>query len=590
MTQLLLDQTFQRTLDVLVGKYGAGRGSCGDVLEAWVFDDLETRRAATERLAQHGITAYFHSAYKPLVYFFLEELADRAVRAVTVYYPAPTETPRRFLLEAYPLAGILGKGVALTWEPMAVKAATTRYIYDVQLTCIDGTIERHSVEAPNRWHRDHVDSWQLSPCGWIRWCSAAGELRDDPFQTDYEQIFEAVMKAVMEAEWADKVPLFEELNLRVTLPCRDFPLPYGEEHISLAEALHEELYFSLLEHFQHRAGLPLGDRSVQPGQIVPEILTRSESPPGVIVCLKPLCKEEHALPEPEYAAVDTAERLLSASQVLALLLELGTVTLQSQSRSGRPVVARYRSGEERAILISAGQHANETSGIIGALRAAAKLDECPQSHFVISPLENPDGYYLCHRLVAEQPNHMHHAARYTAFGNDLQAQQQGGGFEHAIREQAVECSGAMLHVNLHGYPAHEWTRPLTGYVPRGFEMWTIPKGFFLIVRYHTGWEDLGRKLLELVTIDLAEVPGLVDFNRRQIDVFESHAGRLSFDVMNNIPYLAYADDEQLTPLMLITEYPDETVYGEAFVSAHEVQKATVLSAYRHFQNLELPIG
>ena len=52
-------------------------------------------------------------------------------------------------------------------------------------------------------------------------------------------------------------------------------------------------------------------------------------------------------------------------------------------------------------------------------------------------------------------------------------------YEIGARNQALELSGAQLHLNLHGYPAHEWTRPFTGYLPRGFELWTIPKGFFL---------------------------------------------------------------------------------------------------------------
>ncbi|WP_010628508.1 hypothetical protein [Halomonas sp. KM-1] len=586
MRKILLEQTFQRSVDALVAEYGGPMARDG-LLEVWVFDDLASRREAERELARHGVRAHFRSAYKPLVHFFLEDVGDQPLAAVVVRYPSPTLSPRRFLLEAYPLAGLLGAGVTLTWEPVAVEAATTCYAYEVQLISTDGTVEKHSVAAPNRLHRDHVDILQLSPCGWVNWCSEAGERRDEPLCTDYEQLFKSAMEVVMGSEWPVEALLFEELNLRVVLPCQDTTLAYGGEHISLAEGLHEDLYFSLLEYFQHRAGLPLGDRSIQPGQIVPEVLTRLGAEPSVIVTLQSLHISE--LPIPPDVPLDKADRPLSESQINTLIKALGQRTLCSHSRSGRQVLARYRPGSDRAVLISAAQHANETSGIVGALRAAAELDKHAHAHFVISPLENPDGYHLRQRLAAEQPSHMHHAARYTAFGNDLQAQPLGGGFEHAIRERAIECSSAGLHVNLHGYPAHEWTRPLTGYIPRGFEMWTIPKGFFLIVRYREGWQQQARRLLEEVIQDLANIPELVALNRRQVAAFEAHAGEFDFSILHAIPYLLIQDNAQLTPLMLITEYPDETVYGDAFTLAHEAQRATILSAYTHYQRLELPL-
>ncbi|EWG97832.1 peptidase M14 [Halomonas sp. BC04] len=569
MTQILLEHSVRRSLDALVADYRDTRHQ-GGTLDAWVFDDPASRRAAEVELARFGIRARIHSAYKPLVHFFLEAVTGKSLTAVTIRYPAPTVAPQRFLLEAYPLAGMLGDGVSLSWEPMATDAVTGRYVYEVHLRGVDGKVEKHDVAAPNRLHRDHVNCLQLSPCGWVKWQPADGQYRDELLKTDYEQLFEAAMEAIMGRAWQDEQPLFEELNLRVTLPAEDTPLPFGEEHISLAEGLHEELYFSLLEYFQHRAGLPLGDRSIQPGQIVPEVLTRPGVAPGITVRLQALCTTAMAVSSD--VALNTADRALSEHQVIAQLKGLGARSLLAHSRSGRPVMARYRPGDDRAVIISAAQHANETSGIVGALRAAVALDALPRSHFVISPLENPDGYNLRQRLATEQPVHMHHAARYTAFGNDLQAQPTGGHFEHAIREQAIACSGAQLHVNLHGYPAHEWTRPLTGYVPRGFELWTIPKGFFLIVRHHPGWQQQARHLLEGVTQDLSRLTPLMALNRRQIALYEAHAGTLEFPIMHDIPYLLMEDEAQLAPLMLITEYPDETLYGDAFVLAHETQR------------------
>ena len=49
--------------------------------------------------------------------------------------------------------------------------------------------------------------------------------------------------------------------------------------------------------------------------------------------------------------------------------------------------------------------------------------------------------------------------------------------EKGARLEAIARTSARLHLSLHGYPAHEWTRPLNGYVPHGFSQWTIPAAF-----------------------------------------------------------------------------------------------------------------
>ena len=111
-----------------------------------------------------------------------------------------------------------------------------------------------------------------------------------------------------------------------------------------------------------------------------------------------------------------------------------------------------------------------------------------------------------------------------------------------------------MHLNLHGYPAHEWTRPLSGYVPRGFELWTIPKGFFLILRYHPGWQNEAMALLHAVCTALNEVPGLTAFNARQMALYECHAGTLQFEVLHGTAYTATEiANPDSAPVTLITE-------------------------------------
>jgi hypothetical protein len=135
---------------------------------------------------------------------------------------------------------------------------------------------------------------------------------------------------------------------------------------------------------------------------------------------------------------------------------------------------------------------------------------------------------------------------------------------------------AVIHVNLHGYPSHEWTRPLTGYVPDGFAQWTIPKGFFLILRHAPDRADLARVILEAALDALAGFPELVAQNRRMLDLYGRYVSQRSFEVHRGaIPFTVTPTADPDYPVTLITEAPDETIRGEDFRIAHEAQYRTV---------------
>ncbi|WP_198655657.1 peptidase M14 [Salinicola sp. CR57] len=567
---ILFDKRYPATLDTLV------EASTAATLETWTFDDQATRRQAEKALAGRGITARCRSAYKPLVCAFREEITTEGLTHVEVTYPRhPAAPASRFLLESYPLAALY-PGVG--FEFAAGDMCDELPVYRLRLRYADGRDEPLDVLAPNRRHLDFADEPALSPCGWQIVDGAGGALT-----TVYEQLFAEAMTAIRGATWGtrerDQEPYFEELNITATLPIADEPLGYADEALSLREALHEEFYFSLLEVFQRRSGRPLGDRHLQPGQIVPEIRLGN----GYEVTVETRDYDRETIASPR-ESLDAVTRPLSPRQIAEELESLGGAPFYATSVAGRRVEGRYVAGCDRGVIISAGQHANETSSPAGTLQAAGLLAQREGAHFSLCPLENPDGYALHQRLVADNPCHMHHAARYTALGDDLEYRE-AGEHETAIRLEAERLTGARLHLNLHGYPAHEWTRPLSGYVPRGFEMWTLPKGFFLILRHASGWADASRWLIEAVTLALGEVPGLRAFNDRQIALFEIHAGETGFEMINGFPCLVAEDDRHRLPLTLITEYPDETVYGDAFAAAATAQRATVLAAYEAYQRM-----
>lgn len=570
---LIFEKGFERTLSRLVAEAEPGQN-----IEAWTFDDRESRREAELKLAEKQVQARIRSAYKPLVNAFLEEIDLQGVEAIEIRYPVHPNAPdNRFRLEAYPLAAMVGDR-----KIDFVARSDGEFHYDVLLKSGAAGERLLKVLAPNRVHIDAAGETSVSPTGWLITENGAAGAR---LPSDYETLFEDAIAAVTGHDWGTTEPYFGELNIRVTLPAVDETLPVGDEVMSLREALHEDFYFSLLEFFQKKSGRPLGDRGLKPGQIVPEIV-QSSGDISVRIETRLLSTGFSDGPQQQ---IDTAQEPLAAEQIEAELDAIGGVPFEAATRSGRTVRARYIKGRDAAVMISGGQHANETTGGLGGLRAARRLAAMDGAHFTISPLENPDGYALHQRLRKGSPRHMYHAARYTALGDDLEyrTEENAGPYlcEKKIRLQAETLSGAQLHVNLHGYPAHEWTRPLSGYVPRNFAMWTLPKGFFLIARYHSGWAAQAEQLLDKVTKHLGAIPGLLDYNNRQIALYETHAGETGFRIINGFPCLSDIDDRHSVPMTLITEYPDETIYGDEFVAGHTAQMETVLSAYDAWQQI-----
>lgn len=555
---ILLDQSFPRSLDHL----GDGVAS-GSRLEAWVFEGVDDRSKTEAALRDRGIQATIHSAYKPLVNFFLDDFA--APRAVVIAPPdMPGAMAGRFRMETYPLAGLMPESVFNFADPVPG--------LDYHVT-LDGVTQR--VFAPNRIRRDHLGQDVLTPCGWLKITAPDGAiLRDAPLETETELMFAAAMNAVVEHQWPKLPPYFRTLRIEAALPYREEELTYFDEVLSIPEALHEDLYFSILEVMQHRAGRMHGDRTLQPGQIIPEI--REGAPHLRISLTDPLAMVVQAGPTDP----DSADRPLTPDQIAVALAAFGGERFSFRSVQGREIAGTIIEGTAAPVVISAGQHANETSGVVGALRAAREL----AGSFALIPMENPDGYALHHHLRAASPRHMHHAARYTALGDDLESRAKAPFHEREARMHALTRTGARLHISLHGYPAHEWTRPFTGYLPRGFESWSIPKGFFLILRHRPGLAAQGEAFLRKLCARLATDPALREFNREQLRVWQAHAGAFTFPVFDGIPCMINEVAGHAVAFTLISEFPDETIYDELFRLAHTTQMRTVLKAVELFRS------
>lgn len=571
----ILNLDVPRSLDTLVSDLLQRKPS--QPVEAWLFDDGPSRQAAEEKLAAAGIRARIRSAYKPLVYFFLEEVDIASLARIEIGYPVhAAAVPSRFLIEAYPLAALVGDA------EISFHANEFDLVYDVKLTTKSGETTTHNVFAPNVVEDDHVGTPVLRCCGWQRTSGVADA--GERLKTDFETIFLAAVDAVKTHAWERQEPYFDRLRIVVELPAKDRDLDFCSESISLREAMHEDLFFSLRECLNAVMGAMAGRGGARPGQVVPDIRPAAGTP-RIVMTVEDF--GEHKETVGPDIAIETADRPLKIGQIRHELSRIEGDPIHAISREGRDVVGRYKKGPGPATLISSGQHANETSGPVGALRAAHRLAADPQSHFAIVPVENVDGYELHQRLIVENPFHMHHAARYTAMGDDLSftVPDPHSIYERAARNQALELSSAKLHLNLHGYPSHEWTRPMSGYLPRGFEMWTIPKGYFVIICAHPGWEAIGEAVLEEVARRLGEDKGLVEFNARQLACVKVHMPEAPFEVRYGIPCIQQVSSYYQAPLTLITEATDETVYGQDFIDCQNAQMNTVLYAIEAYRRL-----
>ena len=579
----IFSHTVEVTLPQLVRQYSQPEYKNHSV-ELWVFNDKNSRLKAQAELESLGVKAKVRSAFKPLLHVMLEELlvACPEPDSILIEYPVHKECEEnRFSLETYPLGALVGSA-----EISFVAIQGNELNYNVTLNLNSGQQLSQVVFAPNSVKESITGQHHLSSTGWVRVRNSVGTLiKDERIITDYEQVFDSILLALSEYEWKDDY--FEELNIKVAGPFVDDVLGYAHEHISLSEALNEDLYFSLQEWFRYRVGEKLDTRAFCFGQVIPDTSYQSGDY-AITVSLDNYDLSEHKdnNQKDEQALANTSHPL-AARQIARELNQIEGQKIRASSVAGRTVKAIYHSGSDHPVVISGGQHANESTGVVGALRGAGELIKRSGSHFVISPQENPDGYNVFHRLIEHNPTHMHHAARYTALGNDLSYHDAKSPYESAIRTQAFSISEAQFHINLHGYPSHEWVRPFSGYIPHGFGYWTLPKGFFLILRYtdKSNYQVIGQELLNRLTTKLIRIPELRQLNQEQMKLFKLHSGNNEFTLINGIPCFVHQVEKNKVPLELITEYPDETIYGEDFVLGHTVQTMVVVEAYDIYQSL-----
>lgn len=165
-------------------------------------------------------------------------------------------------------------------------------------------------------------------------------------------------------------------------------------------------------------------------------------------------------------------------------------------------------------LYSSGrQHANEVSSTNYLLKLAELITEDPsyqdflkKVNIVIHPMENPDGTELAYKLQQLTPFHSLHAGRYSSLGLEIGHQVQAEEPllpEARVRKHLHEKWLPDIHLNLHGYPSHEWVQQFSGYIPYLFLDYWIPRGWFVYFRslrlpLYEKWKSAGEDLMKII--------------------------------------------------------------------------------------------
>ena len=571
----ILDFATPRTLDVLVARYT--KKPVRGPVEAWLFEDGPARRQAEKALAAAGVTARFRSAYKPLVHFFLEEADLAGVTSVEVRYPRHKSAPYR------PLSpGDLSARRALSWRRRQAEARPG----GTDLRChapAEATARPRAMPCLHRTSSARITS--ASRCSPI----VAGYERrpaTGPIATEFEALFWKAVETVGRRFDGKPRPPFDRLRVEVEMPAE---MPAA----ALLEGGHQlprghvrgPLLFDSRASRRHQTG-----DGEKPGRSSGSGRPRHPVDAGCSAASPDARTVRRVARDgrPRYEACTDRQAACRRRGPQGAGDDPRHADRGSLARGPRdPRRLPERQGPGRADHLGTACQRDHRRGRCAPRRTPLSLD--PDAHFAVVPLENVDGYELHQRLIVDQPEYMHHAARFSALGDDLWFYPKVP-VDQTARVKALELSGAGLHLNLHGYPAHEWTRPLTGYLPKGYELWTLPKGFFLIIDHHPGWKRRAFAMMEEITAALSADQKLVAFNARQIEIAFAHMRRKPFAVMNGFPYLIAEGKSHPMPLTLITEAPDETIYGEDFVLMQTAQMNTVIHAVRAYRGCSAAAG
>jgi hypothetical protein len=250
------------------------------------------------------------------------------------------EMRSRWLQELYPGPDLLAAALGLPLERVRLSMrGRLREAYDVTAWDFDGARVYRAGFTPRVIRLPYLpgypESGWVHPCtGGIRLIQSGCVLMDESLPTDRERfwrVFQERILPALEGAMADRIAgggglptaFWEEAAIDVRIPETDERLGIGEERIAPLEALHEDLYFVLLDHFRlfaEKHGLPAES---QFGRILPRVSAAAPGGrPAVVFQARPFTKAW----APRLAAQGSADRVTAVGMEagrLAFSIEAG---------------------------------------------------------------------------------------------------------------------------------------------------------------------------------------------------------------------------------------------------------------------------
>ena len=233
------------------------------------------------------------------------------------------EMQSRWLQELYPGPDLLAAALGLPLERVRLSMrGRLREAYVVTAWDRDGSRVYRAGFTPRVSRLPYLpgrpESGWVHPCtGGIRLTQSGRVIVDESLPTDRERFWRFFQESILpalESAMADRIAgggglptaFWEEAAFDVRIPETDERLGIGEERIAPLEALHEDLYFVLLDHFRlfaEKHGLPAES---QFGRILPRVSAAAPGGrPAVVFQARPFTKAS----APRLAAQGSADRV-----------------------------------------------------------------------------------------------------------------------------------------------------------------------------------------------------------------------------------------------------------------------------------------
>ena len=507
--------------DLVLSKLSASTHVSCNHLEVYLSEPLEIRRAFEKEIMQKNPsleTAIVRSAFKTGFHWIREELLPTlSPNSIGLHISVrqerndeALELPIRWIQELYPIDKVIEKSTHLNAENVTFSLHNQLdFTYQVEALYENGLREQIGVLEVPISKMPYINQQQFAypSTGAIKLYKDQSLVEESHIPTDRERFYLYYLKEFL-PELQQKItkinpgqghnrPLFDRIEIDVTMSEEEEKIHVDEERTSSLEALYEDLYFNTLDYFSEWGMERTGKSFDAPGGVHPFMhVVKGAKPSSAIKVYKWEDCEPSQIKTKQIDFNDAGEmasaRILKDSDEVPVRIQRqelllypedlgsGKLLIADHSYKGTaiPIIEYYlKSGEmfnsaikltlyKKTIVIEAGHHANEISSTPAVLKLMKNADEfLKEMNVVVIPNANPDGTELLQKMVVEHPEWKHHAARYNAVGLE---------FAHVRYEQTVFGEANVLPLIMkkwapdividdHGIPAHEWVQPFAGY-------------------------------------------------------------------------------------------------------------------------------